>query len=333
MIRTTSIRLGIIGLSWLPIAAGQAQSSAAVVGTGYSAPVPIIIAPGALTTIYVQGIGSAIVSPIFAKALPLPTKLGGISVSLVQTSAPQGPLPVPILAVFPVAQCRTTLLFKDCGKLTGINVQIPFEFVPNPSGPPSAPQNGNWAQLIIQEDGGAQVTVEATPVFDRIHVLGTGDSLKNPAAASVARPIPDGTFAPIVTHADGSLVDMHNLADVGETLTLWATGLGWMLPMPQTGQATPSPAPTGLVTIRFDYGPDAMPSLPTTPGISATGAPQLAAMTTGFVGLYQVNFVVPPLPPGYQWFCGIVNSNLTVSIGVITSFDGAGICVRTLGVK
>ena len=325
MTRTTSIRLGLIALAALPIAAGQAQSSAAVVGTGYSAPVPIIIAPGALTTIYVQGIGSAIVSPIFAKALPLPTKLGGISVSLVQTSAPQGPLPVPILAVFPVAQCRTTLLFKDCGKLTGINVQIPFEFVPNPSGPPSAPQNGNWAQLIVQEDGGAQVTVEATPVFDRIHVLGTGDSLKNPAAANVARPIPSlSTSAPIVTHADGSLVDMGNQADVGETLTLWATGLGEMGPLPQTGQATPSPAPTGLVTIQFDYRPDAAPSLPT------AGDPQLAAMTPGFVGLYQVNFVVPQLPPGYQWFCGICNSNLTVSIGKITSFDGAGICVRFL---
>jgi uncharacterized protein (TIGR03437 family) len=323
MTRTTSIRLGLIALAALPIAAGQAQSSAAVVGTGYSAPVPIIIAPGALTTIYVQGIGSAIVSPIFAKALPLPTKLGGISVSLVQTSAPQGPLPVPILAVFPVAQCRTTSLFKDCGKLTGINVQIPFEFVPNPSGPPSAPQNGNWAQLIVQEDGGAQATVEATPVFDRIHVLGTGDTLKNPAAANVARPIPSlSTSAPIVTHADGTLVDMGNQADVGETLTLWATGLGEMGPLPQTGQATPSPAPTGLVTIQFDYRPDAAPSLPT------AGDPQLAAMTPGFVGLYQVNFVVPQLPPGYQWFCGICNSNLTVSIGKITSFDGAGICVR-----
>lgn len=321
MIRTTSIRLGTIALAWLPIAVGQAQSSAAVAGTGYSAPVPIIIAPGALTTIYVQGLGSAIVSPVLAKALPLPTKLGGISVSLMQTAAPQGPLPVPILAIFPVAACRTSV-FKDCGKLTGINVQIPFEFVPNPSGPPAAPQNVNNAQLIIQEDGGAQVTVEATPVFDRIHVLGTGDSLKNPAAASVARPIPDGTSAPIVTHADGSVVDMLNQADVGEILTLWATGLGEMVPLPQTGQATPSPAPTGQVTIQFDYRPDAAPSLPT------AGAPQLAAMTPGFVGLYQVNFVVPQLPPGYQWFCGICNSNLTVSIGKITSFDGAGICVR-----
>jgi uncharacterized protein (TIGR03437 family) len=245
MIRTTSICLGIIGLSWLAIAVGQAQSSAAVAGTGYSAPVPIIIAPGALTTIYVQGLGSAIVSPIFAKALPLPTKLGGISVSLMQTAPPQGPLPVPILAVFPVAACRTSV-FKDCGKLTGINVQIPFEFVPNPSTAPSLPQNVNNAQLIIREDGGAQVTVESTPVFDRIHVLGTGDSLKNPAAANVARPIPSlSTSEPIVTHADGSLVDMGNQADVGETLTLWATGLGWMLPMPQSGQATPSPAPTG----------------------------------------------------------------------------------------
>jgi uncharacterized protein (TIGR03437 family) len=60
---------------------------------------------------------------------------------------------------------------------------------------------------------------------------------------------------------------------------------------------------------------------------STTGADQVAALTSGFVGLYQVNFVVPELPAGYLWRCGMVNSNLTVSIGRKTSFDGAGICV------
>jgi uncharacterized protein (TIGR03437 family) len=58
-------------------------------------------------------------------------------------------------------------------------------------------------------------------------------------------------------------------------------------------------------------------------------------LTPGYPGLYQINFVVPPLqdgelpceagvapPPG-----GLVNTNLTVSVGGTASFDGAGICV------
>jgi len=58
------------------------QTSPAVVGSGYTAPVPIFITPGGLTTIYVQGIGTKIVQPVVATTVPLPTKLGGISVSL-----------------------------------------------------------------------------------------------------------------------------------------------------------------------------------------------------------------------------------------------------------
>jgi hypothetical protein len=333
MDRKWLIRLTSLGLLGLLIGMGQAQPAAAVAGAGFNAPVPVFIAPGSLITIFVQGIGDGITAPVLASALPLPRKLNGISVSLKQTESPQGPFAIPMLAVFPVPGCRTSI-FQNCGKLTGINVQIPFELVPNPSVSDSLVGPVNYAQLIIQEDGGAQVAIEAMPVFDRIHVLWTGDTLKNPAAANISRPIPDlTTSVPIVTHADGSLVNGGKLAEVGETLTLWATGLGWILPLPHSGEAAPNPPLTGPVTIRFDYGPDAAPSQPTTPGDSTTGAPQIAALTSGFVGLYQVNFVVPELPAGYLWRCGIVNSNLTVSIGRKTSFDGAGICVRLPGVQ
>ena len=55
-----------------------------------------------------------------------------------------------------------------------------------------------------------------------------------------------------------------------------------------------------------------------------------AFLTPGYVGLYQVNFVVPEPPAGYQNRCGLgaLRSNLTVSIGVLYSYDGAGICVE-----
>ena len=42
--------------------------------------------------------------------------------------------------------------------------------------------------------------------------------------------------------------------------------------------------------------------------------------------LDQINFVVPQPPAGTQACSGAVQSNLTVSVGGLTSFDGAGIC-------
>ena len=60
--------------------------------------------------------------------------------------------------------------------------------------------------------------------------------------------------------------------------------------------------------------------------------PVFAGATPGYVGLYQVNFVVPPIPSGTpacveppQFPAGqnVVESNLTVSIGGAFSFDNA----------
>lgn len=52
-----------------------------------------------------------------------------------------------------------------------------------------------------------------------------------------------------------------------------------------------------------------------------------SGLTPGFVGLYQINFILPSTPVGTQACSGAVQSNLTVSVGGTASFDGAGICV------
>ena len=65
--------------------------------------------------------------------------------------------------------------------------------------------------------------------------------------------------------------------------------------------------------------------------------PVYAGVAPGFIGLYQVNFIVPPVPPllpacvdpaTIVAFGNVVQSNLTVSVGSNFSFDGAGICVQ-----
>jgi hypothetical protein len=88
----------------------------------------------------------------------------------------------------------------------------------------------------------------------------------------------------------------------------------------------------------FNYRPNALATEP----VSKGPVPLFAGATQGFVGLYQINFVVPPAPAGTlpcENFAvlpldasnagSVVHSNLTVSVGSAFSFDGAGICVQT----
>jgi uncharacterized protein (TIGR03437 family) len=325
MRRLSPLMFSLSGIACLAVALGQ-QMPPAVAGSGYSAPVPIFIAPGGLTTVYVQGIGTKLMQLVAANTVPLPTKLAGIAVTLKQTELPHGPIAVPLLAVFPVNICQSAV-FAPCGTLTGINVQIPFELVPNPSTSDPFLSPTNYAQLVISEDGGGQATVEAVPLSDQIHVLRTGDTITNPGAANLDRPI--STLNAVVTHADGTPVTpalRGTPAEPGETLILYAVGLGPVMPKVASGDATPATAPVAFAMIAFDFNftGEVSPHFPT-----LSPVPLFSGLTPGFVGLYQVNFVVPQLPPNYRVHCNteLGNTNLTVSIGRITSFDGAKICV------
>ena len=63
-----------------------------VVGAGYSALVPLTVAPGQLVTLFVEGIGASLTQPVRAPSVPLPTVLAGISVTLKQFSS-ETPVP------------------------------------------------------------------------------------------------------------------------------------------------------------------------------------------------------------------------------------------------
>jgi uncharacterized protein (TIGR03437 family) len=117
-------------------------------------------------------------------------------------------------------------------------------------------------------------------------------------------------------------------------------GLGQTSPPLETGRIVTAAARTLVnYTMDFSYRRNALPTRP--PPIEADGPavpqPLYAGATPGYVGLYQVNFIVPPVPPGTPACAEIVGpqpptanmvySNLTVSVGGRFSFDGAGICV------
>ena len=138
----------------------------------------------------------------------------------------------------------------------------------------------------------------------------------------------------LVTHGDGSLVTQSAPAKPGEGLVLYAVGLGQTSPPQQTGQPAPSAAPTVTpMLLDFDYRSNALATKPAPDAVAAL----YAGAAPGYVGLYQVNFIVPPVPAGTKtcqaWNAAlttnanIVYSNLTVSLGGSNSFDGIGICV------
>jgi uncharacterized protein (TIGR03437 family) len=146
----------------------------------------------------------------------------------------------------------------------------------------------------------------------------------------------------MLTHADGKLVSAANPAKGGEEIVAYVTGLGQTSPPLTTGQAATTGAPTLTVfAIDLNYRPNALATKPQGPSLTGSvprnQAPLFTGATPGFVGLYQINFIVPPVPnelppcvdgPAAGPYANVVQSNLTVSVGSVFSFDGAGICVQ-----
>ena len=97
----------------------------------------------------------------------------------------------------------------------------------------------------------------------------------------------DGGIRGIVLHADGSLVDLRNPAHPGETLRMFATGLGPMQPAVHTNQPGSG-------------DPAAQPVDRLIPGVYARGVPLISARyAEGMAGVEEVAFQLPAdVPPG-----------------------------------
>jgi uncharacterized protein (TIGR03437 family) len=118
----------------------------------------------------------------------------------------------------------------------------------------------------------------------------------------------EGPRQGVITHLDGAAVTPSNPARSGETVVVYATGLG---PVTRP-QASGEPAPFGepistriLPIVRVD-GRDAVV--------------HFAGLTPGLVGLYQINITLPPgLPPGNRQLIvisnGIGSNTVLIPIG------------------
>jgi uncharacterized protein (TIGR03437 family) len=311
-------------------ALGQGASPSTIVGAGYISPTSLQVAPGQVITVFAAGVGGTLTQPVFAGAGKLPTSLAGISVTIRQGTD----IPAPILEVNPVTTCGT-----GCGVITAITIQIPYGLLTFFCLPDNAcPAILVATELFVTENGVAGTLSALTPLPDQVHILTVCDTVL-PGGSGVS-PVGGLPCQPEVTHTNGTLVSNTNPATVGEELVAYAVGLGATNPAVPSGQPAAQPVPTvESFTLDFNFHPNALAAKPlssqSTAGLTPPPIPLFTGLTPGYPGLYQINFIVPPLQSGALPCAsgvapppaGLVATNLTVSVGGSTSFDGAAICV------
>jgi len=254
-----------------------------LVGAGYSDPTIIRVAPGQITTLFVSGLKPVLPNRQNATSLPLPMTLASVSVRIRQFS-PNQTLSVPLLSVQPMSACTNGGTppppmgwTPDCF-ITAITVQIPYELEPASlsDGAPTV------TDLIVSENGNDSKAFRLFAVPDNWHILTTCDAFP-----------PQRSFGTgcnsIVTHSDGSPVAADSPARVGETIVIYAVGLGRTNPQVRSGVATPTSAPLLAqgVYMSFDLHPNAPPSSP--------GRPILGRLplTPKFIGLTPGSALAP----------------------------------------
>jgi uncharacterized protein (TIGR03437 family) len=286
----------------------QAQSGITVAGYGYLNPGnTITAAPGQVLMVSVFGIATRIADPLFPIGPNgLLTEVKGVSADFVQ-----GPITVqlPIRGI-QQSPCPAS---GACSPATTITTQIPYELNPD---------SGVKAVLRIKEGGAAVAEVGLRAVTDSVHVINNCD--QTGIYLSVAAEVAAGTCAPMVMHAHGPLVSASAPARPGETLILWAWGLG-ALNHPPTEPCCISPDQLPLAVqpfnLNFSYADAGRFPLRRLP----SAAPTYAGMVGS--GLYQVQFVVPPAPAGIS-SCTGNSGNFSVLVNGPVSADAAQICLQ-----
>ena len=255
----------------------------------------VIVAPGQVTTLSVPGApaklsigdGPAVVQ---ASEVPLPTTLAGFSA--VVNQEPNGTTEnLPIFRVKQEGICEPPQQTPAC-VLTLLTVQIPMDL--RLSNFQVGPQTVTYITVFVDGDNIFSIYVALDPV--NVHILTACDTV------SGTRPTELSACNPLITRADGSLVGPFSGASTipakpGETLILYAWGLGLTQPAVSAGTVSPTQPAVAVhrFTLIFDYGC----------GTIQTATPAFIGLTPGQVGLYQVNFKVPP-----QVVCTTPPSNL-----------------------
>jgi uncharacterized protein (TIGR03437 family) len=353
-------QLQIIGaVNLVACLCASGQTGPTLIGSGYNLPTTLRLAPGQITTLFVTGL-KTVLPPGFVEAttVPLPKTLAGISLTLSPSIDKESAVPLLSIQQTPVCSSATSPASSastpDC-LVTAITVQVPVNLGLVIYDPNTGLQPTPVTVLVLNENGSPSKAFNVIPAPDKLHVLSDCD---NYLIGSFKKSVPVGYDSPcgeMVTHGDGTLVTAASPALAGESVVVYAVGLGPTKPVVNSGDATPSNAPIvdRTVFVQFDFHRNAAPSRPyPDPSIGDTlglTTPEFVGLTPNQIGLYQINIQLPNRFPAVQncslglacsgnpIYCGgQIQSNLTINIGGINSsgsgslasFDGAPICVK-----
>ena len=306
---TTVVRAFALLLGFGLFGMVQAQTGIGVAGFGYRMPAnAITAAPGQFMIVSVLGIATRIPNPVVP---PIPTTGLPIAVQGITVGFVQGPVTVQVqIREVQQSPCPAS---GACSPATTLTLQIPYELNPDSS---------TQAVLEVKENGASVTDIVLNPVTDSVHVLSTCD--QTGVFLSLAFGLPADSCVPMVMHAQGPLVSMSAPAKPGETLVVWAYGLGAIdHPMPEICCASVDQLPLAVqpfnVSLSYaDAGRFPLRRL-------AQVVPNYVGMVGS--GLYQVQFVVPAVPSDISP-CSGTSGNLTVQVSGPNSADAAQLCMQ-----
>ena len=196
--------------------------------------------------------------------------------------------------------------------MAAITVQIPYE-----ASFDSPPGQFATAVLRLAENGVASSDLLAYVVPSQVHFIRGSHALAVDTVDGISR-------GANVYHADGTQVAPGIPARPGETLTVYGFGFGKPDRAPRTGEPAQAAATVPMYgTVQFstalpEYSqPAVTPLLPLSRYISYWG------VTPNAVGVYQMNFTVPPVSPALPGCDAsrVTNFTVTYDLGEHQSFS------------
>lgn len=314
------LRSLLLCVAW-EIAAGQDGGGGIA---GYRVPSPARVAPGQWITLFLPA-ADRLPGNVAAPQTPWPTLLAGYTVTMEQSFAPER-IAAPVQRVFSTESCYG---FQPavCTRWVGITIQIPWLLrsnMPRREEPPGRPEN--FALLRVRGgDRTAVYPLDAVP--DAVHVLNGCDTVL-PAGLEAVTLEARGGCRDLVTHLDGRLVTAANPALAGETVQIYAAGLGRTTVDVGDGNTAAAEAAVEGVRAAVQLGANAGGNL-----AAADGGPVSAVLSADQVGIYRVALVVPPAAGGSLPGCtaSTILWNAAARIGRFSSSGRARFCVRGTG--
>jgi uncharacterized protein (TIGR03437 family) len=240
------------------------------------------IARGQIVTLWVRGLN---VPPAVSKSDPLARELNGVYV-LLEDGANNYSQKLPLLRIG-TGECSGTC--QD----TNIVAQIPYDM------PGVTPERVPYPTLTVYKNGKPGFRQDAFYTDAVPRILSTCmAALREDWPQNIGgQPCP-----PLVTRQDGSLVSFENRFIPGETITVYASGLGLTNPRVEAGTAVKQPTSTRInqysrsYLVRVCYNCDYSPEGAIYSQIGPWFEPEYVGLAIGSAGIYQIN-IKTPLPP------------------------------------